>query len=91
MTLPPALAFTTDVTRHERDFCLARVRDMVRIRRLEERCAQLYGEQKIRGFLHLYIGEEACAAGVMPARCSSLRPWPSSVLKRLSVSPASEK
>ena len=49
-----------------RDFCLARVRDMVRIRRMEERCAQLYGETKIRGFLHLYIGEEAVAAGVMP-------------------------
>ncbi|UCG98543.1 MAG: pyruvate dehydrogenase (acetyl-transferring) E1 component subunit alpha, partial [Burkholderiales bacterium] len=44
----------------------ARVRDMVRIRRLEERCAELYGEGKIRGFLHLYIGEEAVAAGVMP-------------------------
>jgi pyruvate dehydrogenase E1 component alpha subunit len=58
--------FTTDVTRYGRDFCLARVRDMVRIRRLEERCAELYGEGKIRGFLHLYIGEEAVAAGVMP-------------------------
>ncbi len=57
----------TDVRRHERAFCHARLRDMLRIRRLEERCAQLYGEQKIRGFLHLYIGEEACAAGVMPA------------------------
>lgn len=66
MTLPPGLEFTTDVTRHERGFCLDRVRDMVRIRRLEERCAQLYGEQKIRGFLHLYVGEEAVAAGVMP-------------------------
>jgi pyruvate dehydrogenase E1 component alpha subunit len=64
--LPPALAFTTDVKTHEREFCLARVRDMVRVRRLEERCAQLYGEQKIRGFLHLAIGEEAVAAGVMP-------------------------
>lgn len=62
--------FATDVTRYERAFCLARVRDMVRIRRLEERCAQLYGETKIRGFLHLYIGEEAVAAGVMP----NLRP-----------------
>jgi pyruvate dehydrogenase E1 component alpha subunit len=50
-----------------RDFCLARVRDMLRIRRLEERAAQLYGDGKIRGFLHLYIGEEAVAAGVMPA------------------------
>ena len=67
MTAPASLAFSTDVRTHERDFCLARVRDMVRIRRLEERCAQLYGEQKIRGFLHLYIGEEAIAAGLMPA------------------------
>ena len=58
--------FATDVSRYERDFCLARVRDMLRIRRLEERCAQLYGEGKIRGFLHLYVGEEAAAAGVMP-------------------------
>ena len=66
MTAMHALEFTTDVRAYEREFCLARVRDMVRIRRLEERCAQLYGEQKIRGFLHLYIGEEAVAAGVMP-------------------------
>ena len=58
--------FTTDVKRYDRDFCLARVRDMLRIRRLEERCAELYGAGKIRGFLHLYIGEEAVAAGVMP-------------------------
>ncbi len=58
--------FTTDVTKYPRAFCLARVRDMVRIRRLEERCAELYGAGKIRGFLHLYIGEEAVAAGVMP-------------------------
>ncbi len=54
------------VARCGRDFCLARVRDMLRVRRMEERCAQLYGEGKIRGFLHLYIGEEAVAAGVMP-------------------------
>jgi pyruvate dehydrogenase E1 component alpha subunit len=67
MTAPASLDFSTDVRTHERDFCLARVRDMLRIRRLEERCAQLYGEQKIRGFLHLYIGEEAVAAGVMPS------------------------
>ncbi len=39
--------------------------DMLRIRRMEERCAQLYGEQKIRGFLHLYIGEEAVATGAL--------------------------
>jgi pyruvate dehydrogenase E1 component alpha subunit len=41
--------------------------DMVRIRRMEERCAELYGQQKIRGFLHLYIGEEAVAAGALNA------------------------
>jgi pyruvate dehydrogenase E1 component alpha subunit len=45
--------------------CALLLRDMIRIRVFEERCAELYGEQKIRGFLHLYIGEEAIAAGVM--------------------------
>jgi pyruvate dehydrogenase E1 component alpha subunit len=40
---------------------------MVLIRRFEERCAELYGAEKIRGFLHLYIGEEANAVGVMQA------------------------
>ena len=37
---------------------------MLRIRRFEEKCAELYSAGKIRGFLHLYIGEEAVAAGV---------------------------
>ncbi len=45
---------------------LALYRQMVRIRRFEERCAELYSSSKIRGFLHLYIGEEAVAAGVLP-------------------------
>ncbi len=40
---------------------------MLLIRRFEEKCAELYGAQKIRGFLHLYIGEEANAVGVMQA------------------------
>jgi len=39
---------------------------MIRIRRFEERCAELYAETKIRGFLHLYIGEEAVAVGTIP-------------------------
>lgn len=43
------------------------LRQMLRIRRFEERCAQLYQAEKIRGFLHLYIGEEAVAVGVMEA------------------------
>jgi pyruvate dehydrogenase E1 component alpha subunit len=41
------------------------LRQMLRIRRLEEKSAELYMQEKIRGFLHLYIGEEAVAAGVM--------------------------
>lgn len=40
---------------------------MLRIRRFEEKAAQLYGQQKIRGFLHLYIGQEAIAAGMVSA------------------------
>ncbi|MFB2772404.1 pyruvate dehydrogenase (acetyl-transferring) E1 component subunit alpha [Pelatocladus sp. BLCC-F211] len=38
---------------------------MLRIRRFEDKCAELYGAMKIRGFLHLYNGEEAVAVGVM--------------------------
>ncbi|MGE0067483.1 MAG: pyruvate dehydrogenase (acetyl-transferring) E1 component subunit alpha [Solirubrobacterales bacterium] len=40
---------------------------MLLIRRFEERCVELYSAAKIRGFMHLYIGEEAVAAGVMGA------------------------
>jgi pyruvate dehydrogenase E1 component alpha subunit len=40
---------------------------MLRIRRMEEKSAELYGEGKIRGFLHLYIGEEAVAVGALHA------------------------
>ena len=42
-------------------------REMLRIRRFEERCVELYSAMKIRGFLHLYIGEEAVAVGVLGA------------------------
>jgi pyruvate dehydrogenase E1 component alpha subunit len=38
---------------------------MIRIRALEERCAELYQQTKIRGFLHLAIGEEAVSAGII--------------------------
>lgn len=49
------------------EFAVTLLRDMLRIRRLEERAAELYGEGKIRGFLHLYIGEEAVATGALHA------------------------
>ncbi|MEZ4501102.1 MAG: pyruvate dehydrogenase (acetyl-transferring) E1 component subunit alpha [Dehalococcoidia bacterium] len=45
----------------------ALLRQMVRIRRFEERAAELYSRGDIRGFLHLYVGEEAIATGVMAA------------------------
>ncbi|HZZ80517.1 MAG TPA: thiamine pyrophosphate-dependent enzyme, partial [Gemmataceae bacterium] len=49
------------------EHALALLRQMLLIRRFEEKCAELYSVGKIMGFLHLYIGEEAVAVGVMPA------------------------
>jgi len=40
---------------------------MMLVRRFEEKAAQLYGQQKIKGFCHLYIGQEAIVAGMMSA------------------------
>ncbi|MEP5613159.1 MAG: pyruvate dehydrogenase (acetyl-transferring) E1 component subunit alpha [Cyclobacteriaceae bacterium] len=42
-------------------------RSMLLMRRFEEKAGQLYGQQKIKGFCHLYIGQEACAAGAVSA------------------------
>jgi pyruvate dehydrogenase E1 component alpha subunit len=51
----------------ERDHALHLLHQMLRIRRLEEKSAELYSAAKIRGFMHLYNGEEAVAVGVMQA------------------------
>ena len=51
----------------DRALALRLLKEMVRVRRFEEKCAELYSAGKIRGFLHLYIGEEAVAAGAMQA------------------------
>src|SRR5512143_4379548 len=48
-----------------RDEALGHYRAMLLIRRFEERCAQIYVEGKIGGFLHLYIGQEAVAVAAM--------------------------
>ena len=53
-------------TKHHQEL----LRTMLLIRRFEELCAELYSATRIRGFLHLYVGEEAVATGVM----SALRP-----------------
>jgi len=41
--------------------------EMMLIRHFEEKCGELYTKGKIRGFLHLYTGQEACAVGSMAA------------------------
>jgi pyruvate dehydrogenase E1 component alpha subunit len=46
---------------------LSLLREMVRIRRFEERCVELYSASRIRGFMHLSVGEEAVAVGVSSA------------------------
>ncbi|MBK3624714.1 pyruvate dehydrogenase (acetyl-transferring) E1 component subunit alpha [Streptomyces asoensis] len=59
----PAKGKLSADVRHRRDLLAA----MLRIRRFEERCVELYSATKIRGFVHLYIGEEAVAVGVNEA------------------------
>ena len=53
----------TPAAKHRREL----LRTMLLIRRFEEKCAELYSATKIRGFLHLYVGEEAVATGVTSA------------------------
>lgn len=56
---------TTPKLRLTPDHLLKQFKEMIRIRRFEEKAAELYTQEKIRGFLHLYVGEEAVAVGVM--------------------------
>ncbi len=51
----------------DKQHAIQQLRQMLLIRRFEEKSAELYSATKIRGFLHLYIGEEAVAVGVMAA------------------------
>ena len=50
-----------------RDMLLLLCKQMTRVRRFEEKCAELYQAEKIRGFLHLAVGEEAISTAVMAA------------------------
>jgi TPP-dependent pyruvate/acetoin dehydrogenase alpha subunit len=60
MTALPKLHLT-------RETLLTLLRQMIRIRVFEEKCVELYQAEKIRGFLHLGIGEEAVCTGVISA------------------------
>ena len=51
----------------DRELAYKFFREMILLRRLEERTAQSYQQGKIGGFCHLYIGQEACAVGAIGA------------------------
>ena len=50
-------------TKHPKERYLYWYESMMMQRKFEEKAGQLYGQQKIRGFCHLYIGQEACSSG----------------------------
>jgi pyruvate dehydrogenase E1 component alpha subunit len=56
-----------DLKKYDREFLHELVRDMLMIRRFEEKAAQMYGLKKIGGFCHLYNGQEAVAVGATRA------------------------
>ncbi|KFF61096.1 pyruvate dehydrogenase [Cryobacterium sp. MLB-32] len=61
--MTPSAAAAVPLAEEERSRFL--LQQMVRVRRFEEKCVELYSAAKIRGFMHVYIGEEAVAAGVL--------------------------
>jgi len=66
MSTEPSVAAATAHIPHP-DAARGLLHEMLRVRRFEEKCVELYSAAKIRGFLHVYIGEEAVAAGVLAA------------------------
>jgi pyruvate dehydrogenase E1 component alpha subunit len=62
----PTASSTTE-PRFSKETYLTWYEQMQLIRKFEEKTGQLYGQQKIKGFCHLYIGQEACIAGAVSA------------------------
>lgn len=60
-------ATTTEKNEFSKETYLFWYECMELMRKFEDKAGQLYGMQKIRGFCHLYIGQEACAAGAVTA------------------------
>ncbi len=56
-----------DIKKYDQGFLKKLLKDMLLIRRFEEKSAQMYGLQKIGGFCHLYIGQESVAVGSIAA------------------------
>jgi pyruvate dehydrogenase E1 component beta subunit/2-oxoisovalerate dehydrogenase E1 component len=59
------MSLLAETARLAPDEALALLKAMMRVRRFEDKCAELYTREKIRGFLHLYDGEEAIAVGAI--------------------------
>jgi pyruvate dehydrogenase E1 component alpha subunit len=58
---------TSGKTKFSKETYMAWYESMQLMRKFEEKAGQLYGQQKIKGFCHLYIGQEACVAGAVSA------------------------
>jgi pyruvate dehydrogenase E1 component alpha subunit len=63
----PAAAKKGEKTEFSKENYLYWYESMQLMRKFEEKAGQLYGMQKIKGFCHLYIGQEACASGAVSA------------------------
>jgi len=61
------LATSPDQPEFSKEVYLSWYEQMQLMRKFEEKAGQLYGQQKIKGFCHLYIGQEACVAGAVSA------------------------
>src|SRR6266508_2995122 len=57
----------SDAPAVEAEHGLHSLRQMLRLRRFAAKCVEQYAAAKVRGFLHLYVGEEAVAVGAMQA------------------------
>jgi pyruvate dehydrogenase E1 component alpha subunit len=66
-TNQPVSAGSATKTEFKKETYLFWYENMQLMRKFEERAGQLYGMQKIKGFCHLYIGQEACVAGAITA------------------------
>jgi pyruvate dehydrogenase E1 component alpha subunit len=66
-TAAPATTKAKEKSAFSKETYLTWYEGMQLMRKFEEKCGQLYGMQKIKGFCHLYIGQEACAAGAVSA------------------------
>lgn len=61
------MSVEANINTYDKDFLINLLKQMHLIRRVEEKSAQMYGLQKIGGFCHLYIGQEAVAVGCIAA------------------------